>query len=247
MNKPKCALFLNGCIRDSIENYCKCITNMLEIFSGEYDIDIYFHTWKSFDKTDISKHEYSYNENDLITKLKGFPSLKEVLIKESFTQEYYDDNCFPYNIFASLHKDCDFSKPSRTSIYNCSVAYNHIIDAIEASNIQYEYFIHCRNDLVLEISDIQLLLNKVKDDFLCMPPNLWCGDKYINDHFLIGKYIYLKNALYYNSIDELQSIVSSSWNQEEITYNFIKRANKPLFIFDVNKYVLLGNRHKPFK
>jgi alkyl sulfatase BDS1-like metallo-beta-lactamase superfamily hydrolase len=60
MNKPKCALFLNGCIRDSIENYCKCITNMLEIFSGEYDIDIYFHTWKSFNKT---------NTNNLLLQL----------------------------------------------------------------------------------------------------------------------------------------------------------------------------------
>jgi hypothetical protein len=217
---------------------------MLEIFSGEYDIDIYFHTWKSFNKTDISKHEHAYNENDLITELKRFPSLKDVLIREPFTEKYYDDNFFPYNIFTSLYKNKD-SKPARTSIYNCSIAYNHIIDTIEASNIQYEYFIHCRNDLILEISDIQLLVNKVKDDFLCMPPNLWCADKYINDHFLIGKYIYLKNALYYNSIDELQSIVASSWNQEEVTYNLIKRANQPLFIFNVNKYIVL--RHPPFK
>ena len=99
MNKPKCALFLNGCIRDSIENYCKCITNMLEIFSGEYDIDIYFHTWKSFDKTDISKHEHSYNENDLITELKRFPSLKDVLIREPFTEKYYDmDNLTEFSV-----------------------------------------------------------------------------------------------------------------------------------------------------
>jgi hypothetical protein len=57
--------------------------------------------------------------------------------------------------------------------------------------------------------------------------------------------VYLKNALYYNSIDELQSIVTSSWNQQEATYNLIKIANQPLFIFNVNKYIVL--RHPPFK
>ena len=246
MNKPKCALFLNGCIRDLIENYCKCITNILDIFSGEYDIDIYFHTWKSFKTTNISTHEYAYNEIALVEALNTFSSLKKVLIKESNTELYYDTNLFPYNIFTSLYKSKD-SKPARTSIYNCSFAYNHIIDEIENSNIQYEYFIHCRNDLILEINDIDILLTKIKEGFLCIPPNLWCksGDTHINDHFLIGKYIYLKSALYCNTINELQSIVASSWNQEEVTYNLIKRANQPLFIFDVNKYIVL--RHPPFK
>ena len=65
------------------------------------------------------------------------------------------------------------------------------------------------------------------------------------EKILIGIYIYLKSALYCNTINELQSIVASSWNQEEVTYNLIKRANQPLFIFDVNKYIVL--RHPPFK
>jgi hypothetical protein len=246
MNKSKCVLFLNGCIRDSLEKYCNVIKNILYIFSEYYDIDIYFHTWKSFDITNISKHEYAYNELALIEALNKFPSLKKVLIQESKTVNYYDDNLFPYNIFTSLYKSND-SKPARLSIYNCSFAYNDIIDEIEKSNIQYEYFIHCRNDLILEISDIDILLSKVKEGFLCIPPNLWCksGDTHINDHFLIGRYTYLKNALYFNSINELQSIVASSWNQEETTYNLIKRANQPLFVFDVDKYIVL--RHPPFK
>ena len=51
--KETMAVILNGCIRYSLEDYIKVIQNIIRLFENDYIIDIYFHTWDTFEKTNV--------------------------------------------------------------------------------------------------------------------------------------------------------------------------------------------------
>lgn len=239
--KETMAVILNGCIRYSFEYYIKVIQNIIRLFENDYTIDIYFHTWDTFPQTNVDKHEYAYDKESLLELLYSIKNIKNVIIDKPFSEQYYDDNNFPYNKF-NVHTNYN-NKPTRTAIYNCSFAYNSLIDNINNSGKKYDYILHCRNDLIFDIKDKSKLKDYMSKNYICIPPNIWCPAKpeYINDHIAIARSELLLKGFYCN-IDELKNIVKSSWNQEEVTNNLLSRIKSPFYIFNLKGEYHISSR-----
>jgi hypothetical protein len=240
-HKETIAVILNGCIRYSLEYYDKVIQNIIRLFENDYIVDIYFHTWDTFEKTNVDKHEYAYDKDKLLELLYSIKNIKNVIIDKPFSEKYYDDNKFPYNQF-NVHTNYSY-KPTRTAIYNCSFAYNSLIDNIKNSGKKYDYILRCRNDLIFDIDNISNLKHYMLNNYICIPPNIWCPVKpeYINDHLAIAKSDILIKGLFSN-IDEIKNIVNSSWNQEEVTYNLLSRTKSPFHIFKLKGLYYISSR-----
>jgi hypothetical protein len=245
VSKEKMAVILNGCIRYSLEDYIKVIQNIIRLFENEYIIDIYFHTWDTFEKTNVSKHEYAYDKDALLEMLNSIKYIKKIIIDKPLSEQYYDDNKFPYNQF-NVHTNYN-NKPTRTAIYNCSFAYNSLIDSINKSKVKYDYILRCRNDLLFDINNISELKHYMSNNYICIPPNIWCPAKpvYINDHISIARSELLISGLF-SSTDEIKKIVESSWNQEEVTYNLLVRTKAPFHTFKLKGqyYISLHDEYK---
>lgn len=243
-SNPTLAIIINGCIRDNIHEYIKVINNLINKFEYYYIIDIYFHTWDTFEKTNVSKHEYSYDKELLLKSLYSIKNIK-VIIDKPFIDKYYDENNFPYNMF-NVSVNYKY-KQSRTSIYNCSFAYNSLINAVNESKKKYDYILRCRNDLFLNINDINNLNHKISNDYICIPPNLWYNVKhtFLNDHFVIAKSEIIMSGLF-STTEEIKDIVKKSWNGEEVMYNLLSRTKKSIYIFDINGEYLILNERRNF-
>jgi hypothetical protein len=60
---------------------------------------------------------------------------------------------------------------------------------------------------------------------------------------LFGKTELVLSAISYSSLDEFKQIVSTSWNQEEVTMDLIRRTNTPMYVFPVESYEIKKVRY----
>jgi hypothetical protein len=236
-------VIVNGCIRDSIENYVMVIKN-INTYLHMFDVSIYIHTWEPFPITNKSIHQYNYNKEEYIKLMKSLPNVNSIIFEQQKTDEELNILGIPYNKL-TLSGGEKASKECRNSIFNCFTAFKSLLEKIKSTNTEYDYLLRVRNDLIININDFNPIIEHANNNELCIPPNYWCGEPYKNDHWVFGKYNILKYILTYNSIQEYIDKTRISWNQEELTHLFLLQNNNILYIFNnVSKYLILHGYRK---
>jgi len=235
-------VIVNGCIRDTIENYTIIIHN-INSYLNIFDVSIYIHTWEPFSITNKSIHQYNYNKEEYIKIMKSLPNVKDIIFEQQKTDEELNILGVPYNKL-TLSGGENASKECRNSIFNCFTAFKTVLDFLKINNLEYDYLLRVRNDLIVNINDFNPIIEHADNNELCIPPNYWCGEPYKNDHWVFGKYNILKDILTYKSIEEYINKATISWNQEELTHLFLLQNNNSIYIFNnINRYFILsGNR-----
>ena len=232
------AVIVNGCIRDSMENYSNVIHN-INLYLYMYDVSIYIHTWEPFPQTNISIHQYYYNKEEYIKIMKSLPNVKEIIFEQQKTDEELNILKIPHNKL-TLSGGEKASKECRNAIFNCFTAFKSLLDFIKNNNIEYDYLLRVRNDLIININDFNPIIEHADNNELCIPPNYWCGEPYKNDHWVFGKYNILKDILTYDDIEHYINYSKDSWNQEELTFKFLSKNNNLIYIFNnISKYLIL--------
>jgi hypothetical protein len=252
MRENSVAVIVNGCMREitdktekliNFTDYKRVLENVNRLLSDFKTVHIYFHTWNPFVNTDISLNIYSYDKDLLIKELSTIPNIHKLIFEDQFTSDELDSKNAKYTQFLVKHMQC---KSNRTSMYNCFKAYNTLCHEVKMSGINYDYILRTRNDLIFEFNDFNTLVSKAEEDYLCIPPNTWCplDPQFINDHWVFAKTDYLMKGLCYSSLEEFNEVVAQSWNQEQLTYKHLLKANRPIFTAGVSSYHILHHNRK---
>jgi hypothetical protein len=236
-------VIVNGCIRDSVENYATVIYN-INSYLNMFDVSIYIHTWEPFPITNKSIHQYNYNKEEYIKIMKSLPNVKDIIFEQQQIDEELNILRIPYNKL-TLSGGEKANKESRIAIFNCFTAFKSLLDFIKNNNIQYDYLLRVRNDLIVDINNFNHIIEHADNNELCIPPNYWCGEPYKNDHWVFGKYNILKDILTYDNIEHYINFSKDSWNQEDLTFKFLLRNNNLIYIFNnISNYLILHEYRK---
>ena len=230
------AVLMTGVIRIPNEK-TKEVLDTLNTMLAAYDHDIYIHTWNPCQgDPSFTKALYIYDKPSFDTCIRAVPHVKEIIYEDAKTQEELDQIDFPYTQF--VVKNMQYAM-SRNSVYNTFTALRSLCHHVKDTGIPYDILLRVRCDILFAFSDIEQVLHEVQKGALCMPPNFWCGDTYINDHICIGLYSTLISVLDYGDLEYFKHIVRHSWNQEQVTQKLMERANCPFVQVPVKHYVKL--------
>jgi hypothetical protein len=224
------AVIINGCLRDESNNiledftlYKKVIEEIKSDLKDFETVHIYYHTWNTFQKTDVLSKKYAYNKEKFINE---FESITYKLIIED---QYTQDELRGYTLSKS---DLSYKYDCRY-MFNCFKSYKTLCYNIKKSNNTYDYILRTRNDLIVKFEDFKEIINKSDNDYICIPPIFWCPPEYINDHWVFGKSELIHMMFNQYSLDDLKMIVKNSWNWEEV---FKKHIHNPIYIAPVSYY-----------
>jgi hypothetical protein len=246
------AVILNGCIRnldnvdcsDILENfsgYQKVIDEIKYLLKDFQVVHIYYHTWNSFDTTNIKLGTFAYNKEKFYSDINLI--VYKLILEDQYTQDQLDEMQVP--ITKQFQNISNPPKANRTSIYNCFKAYKSLCDNVKNSGIHYDYILRSRNDLVVEFMNFKDIIQKSDENYICIPVRNIDKENepiFTNDHFAFGKAEIMLTAFSYSSFDEFKLIVNTAWNQEEINFTYLSKC-APIFRATVSSYnILHGNR-----
>lgn len=161
---------------------------------------------------------------------------KYVIKTEEPTQDFLDKIKFPYTLQI---KNVPEWHNIRFGHYS-QFYHNFKISEFLASNVfNYDVFGKSRADLIFETN--------YKFDFtrnICFLPEIYWASKGvgINDHFICGKYEYLKKCLFMDKFESFFSTIENSWNPETIHQKLISNNQGSYVEFDCQSYKLLPDR-----
>lgn len=208
----KALVFLWGQIRDDIS---KTIDNLYKNFPN-LDLDFSITTWDNqiFDES----------------------LFKNIIRTECPSQKYLDNIQFPYT---QQIKNVPEWHSVRIGHYSQFYHNFKISEFLAENNFNYDVLIKSRADLIFE-TDFDF-------DFsadICYVPQIYWPSKGvgINDHFICGKYQYLKKSLYMYNFESFFPIVENSWNPETIHQKLILINEGRYVEFGCKSYTLLPNR-----
>ena len=114
-----------------------------------------------------------------------------------------------------------------------------ISEFLHSNNLNYDVLIKSRTDLLFETD-----FNFNFENNICYVPQIYWGSKGvgINDHFICGKYEYLKKSLFMYNLESFFPIIENSWNPETIHQNLILINEGRYVEFDCKSYTLLPDR-----
>ena len=227
------AVIINGCLRD-VSNlniledftlYKKVIEETKNNLKDFETVHIYYHTWDTFQETDVLLKKYAYNKEKFINEFSSITY--KLIIEDQYTQDELK-YCTLSKSDVSYKYDCRY-------MFNCFKSFNTLCYNINKSNNKYDYILRTRNDLIVKFEDFKEIINKSDEDYVCIPPIFWCPHykEYINDHWVFGKSKLILMIFNQYSLDDLKMIVKDSWNWEEV---FKKHIHNPIYIAPVSYY-----------
>lgn len=191
------------------------IDNYIKMFEG-HKIDFLLSTW---DDQEFDESKFKY-----------------VLRHKAPTREYLDEIKFPYT------KQIKFVPEWHgTSLGHYAQFFNNykIYEFLENNNLEYDVLAKTRTDLVFS-SNITLDLSL---DVCYVPEIYWPSRGVgINDHFIIGKFSYIKNAIKLINFEEFFSVIENTWNPETVNQKLIQQNQCKYFEFPCLTYLLLPDR-----
>lgn len=208
----KALVFFWGQIRDDIS---KTIDNLYKNFPN-LNLDFSITTW------DNQIFDESLFKNIIITKCPN--------------REYLDNIQFP---FTQQIKNVPEWHNIRIGHYSQFYHNFKISEFLHSNNLNYDVLIKSRTDLLFETD-----FNFNFENDICYVPQIYWGSKGvgINDHFICGKYEYLKKSLFMYNLESFFPIIENSWNPETIHQNLILINEGRYVEFDCKSYTLLPDR-----
>lgn len=186
--------------------------NISKTFS-DYDIDFLLSTW--YDE------EYDESQFNYIIK------------SQSPTEDFLNFIKFPY----TLQLQSNYGPKSwRFGHYSQYFHTLKIHEFINNNNLNYDILCKLRSDLFFE-SNYQFDFNK---NICYIPKNYHC-EIGVNDHFMIGRFDYMKKVIQIDSND-IYSLLENSWNPEIALQTFFKINNFNVVEFECQSYKLLPDR-----
>jgi len=191
------------------------IDNYLKMFDG-HKVDFLLSTW---DDQEIDDSRFKY-----------------VMKHKSPTKEYLDEIEFPYT---QQIKSVPEWHGARLGHYAQFYHNYKIYEFLENNNLEYDVLVKTRTDLVFTAN---LKININSD--MCYVPEIYWPSKGvgINDHFILGKFSYVKKSLRIENFNEFFSLVENNWNPETIHQKLILKNECKYSEFPCSTYLLLPDR-----
>jgi hypothetical protein len=191
------------------------IDNYLKMFEG-HKVDFLLSTW---DDQEIDESRFKY-----------------ILKHKSPTKEYLDEIKFPYT---QQIKFVPAWHGSRLGHY--AQFYNNykIYEFINNNDLNYDVLVKTRTDLVFSTN--------IEFDFttdMCYVPEIYWPSRGvgINDHFILGKFSYLKKALKIDNFQNFFHNIENNWNPESVHQKLILDNDCKYSEFHCSSYLLLPDR-----
>jgi len=155
---------------------------------------------------------------------------------KSPTKEYLDEIEFPYT---QQIKSVPEWHGARLGHYAQFYHNYKIYEFLENNNLEYDVLVKTRTDLVFTAN---LKININSD--MCYVPEIYWPSKGvgINDHFILGKFSYVKKSLRIENFNEFFSLVENNWNPETIHQKLILKNECKYSEFPCSTYLLLPDR-----
>lgn len=208
----KALIFLWGQIRYDLNDTIDSINKILP----KCEYDLFISTWE----------DQIFDESIFKYVIKSPPPTKELLDNIGFPytkqiKNYSEWHGFRFGHYAQFFHNYKISK------------------LLNSNNFNYDVLIKSRTDLVFE-TDFSFDFNQN----ICYVPKIYWGSKGvgINDHFVCGKFDYLKKCINMESFEGFFSTIENSWNPETTQQNLIIGNQCYYTEFDCNSYMLLPDR-----
>jgi hypothetical protein len=203
---------LYGLVRTNLDS---TIQNLKDQFSN-FDIDFLISTW-----------------DDQIFEEEKF---KYIIKNNPPTDEYLNTINFPYT---RQIKNVPNFQHLRKGHYAQFYHNYRISEFLESNSIDYDILIKSRTDLVFE-TNFDFDFNK---DICYIPEIYWASKGVgINDHFICGRFDYIKRAIKISKFEEFLPIIENSWNPETVNQNLILGNSCSYLEFPCYSYLLLPDR-----
>ena len=213
----KILCFVTGAIRNDPDDIRKNIMSIKKQIHEDDMCHFVFLTWNPiigtffFNRCNVNYY-YNYNKDELIEKI----------------SDVIDTFIFKDSPDLKLVETCINDAPPIAAYFQ-----TYIHEYLKQSNLQYDYVIKTRNDLLIELNDIYKFFN----DSTYIPPCFWLNRVLRNGHFYITSYN--KFMEFDFSIQNIKRQTKISWDYEDLDYNLINPV-RPIELNDILQYKLQG-------
>lgn len=203
---------LYGSVRTNLDS---TIQSLKDQFSN-FNIDFLISTW-----------------DDQIFEEEKF---KYIIKNNPPTDEYLNSINFPYT--RQIKNVLDFQhlrKGHYAQFFHCHIISNFL----HQNNLDYNILIKSRTDLVFK-TNFDFDFNK---DICYIPEIYWASKGVgINDHFICGRFDYIKRSIKIDTFEEFLPIIENSWNPETVNKNLILGNDCSYLEFPCDSYLILPDR-----
>lgn len=161
---------------------------------------------------------------------------KYIIKSPSPSKEYLDSIKFPYTMQI---KNVSEWHGVRTGHYAQFFHNYKIYQFLKSNSFDYDNLVQSRTDLVF---DTDFIFNFNQD--ICYVPEIYWSSRGvgINDHFICGKYGYIKNSIAIENFEQFFHVIENSWNPETVRQRLIIGNNCRYTEFNCKSYLLLPDR-----
>lgn len=203
------------CLWGLIRGDINSVVENYKLMFPNYKLDFLISTWE----------DQMIDEN-LFFKVLRFPSP---------TDQYLDQIKFPYT--KQLAADPKVQK-FRVGIYSLFFHNFKIGEFLKEINGQYDMLAKARTDLIFHTNHEF----DFSQDICYIPENRYCGGGFVNDHFVCGKFDYVKKALKMDVFDDFFEVLENSFNSEVANLKMIVDNGCKIVQFPFYYYINLPDR-----